>query len=203
MIALTEEVARRERLLDIFRQQSADQLESRKGSLALQIQNLEKDVKEWDAKTLEISRKTAEYQRLKSKSQRIQALYDRLLATMQSLDVNKEISPESVTIMEKASPAYADKPKLSKKLLTGSLIGLGLSLLLLMLADRLDDRMSSFTELSELFDESLVGQIPKEESKGDLKLIEAEDTRHAFLEAYRNLRSSLLYMTEAAERPKT
>ncbi len=203
MIALSEEIARRERLLDIFRQQSAEQLESRKGSLALQIQNLERDVKEWDAKTLEISRKSAEYERLKSNSRRIQALYDRLLATMQSLDVNKEINPESVTLMEKASVAQSEKPKLSRKLLTGGFIGLGLSLLLLMLADRLDDRMSSFTELAELFDESLVGQIPKEDAKGDLKLIDTDDTRHAFLEAYRNLRSSLLYMTEATERPRT
>ncbi len=206
MIALSEDIARRERLLDIFRQQSADQLDSRKNSLALQIQNLERDVKEWEAKTLDINRKSAEYQKLKSSSQRIQALYDRLLATMQSLDVNKEINPESVTIMEKASTAHADQPKLAQKLLTGGLIGLGLSLLLLMLADRLDDRMSSFTELTELFDENVLGQIPKEDgpgSKGDVGLIEAEDGRHAFVEAYRNLRSSLLYMTEAAERPRT
>jgi uncharacterized protein involved in exopolysaccharide biosynthesis len=76
----------------------------------LQIQNLEKDVKEWDAKTLAINHKMAEYQRLKANSQRIQALYDRLLATMQNLDVNKEISPESVIIMEKASPAAQDRP---------------------------------------------------------------------------------------------
>src|SRR5262249_40990377 len=177
--------------------------EGRKGWVGLEIQNLERDVREWDAKTLEISRKSAEYERLKSNSKRIQALYDRLLATMRSLDVNKEINPESVTIMEKASLAQSEKPKLSRKLLTGSLIGLGLSFLLLMLADRLDDRMSSFTELAELFDESLVGQIPKEDAKGDLKLIDTDDTRHAFLEAYRNLRSSLLYMTEAAERPRT
>jgi len=123
MMAMTEEIARRERLLDIYRQQSVDQLDSKKGSLGFQIKNLEKDVKEWDGKTLEISRKSAEYQRLKANSQRIQALYDRLLATMQTLDVNKEISPESVTIMEKASTAFADRPKLAKKLLIGGGIG--------------------------------------------------------------------------------
>ncbi len=64
-------------------------------------------------------RKTAEYQRLKANAQRIQALYDRLLATMQTLDVNKEISPESVTIMEKASPGFPDRAELSKKLAIG------------------------------------------------------------------------------------
>jgi len=205
MIALSEEIARRERLLEIFRKQSAEQLESRKNSLALEIQNAERDVKEWEAKTLDISRRSAEYQRLRSNSQRIQALYDRLLATLQTLDVNKEISPESVTIMEKASAGYPDKPILVEKLLIGGFTGLGLSLLLLMLLDRLDDRMSSCTELQELFDETLLGQIPKEGSiipAGQLNLIEPEDARHSFVEAYRNLRSSLLYMAEAGERPK-
>ncbi len=206
MIALKEEIGRRERLLDIFRQQSAEQLESRKISLGFQIDNLEKDVKEWDSKVLDINRKSAEYQRLKANSTRIQALYDRLLATMQTLDVNKEISPESVTIMEPASAASADKPKLSKKLLMGALVGAGAALLLLLLLDRLDDRMNSFTELQELFDETVLGQIPKVESataKGEMELIQSEDERHAFVEAYRNLRSSLLYMAEAGARPKT
>ena len=111
MVAMSEEIARREQLLKIFRLQSAEQLESKKASLALEIQNLEKDVKEWEAKTLGIQAKAAEYQRLKGNSQRIQALYDRLLATMQTLDVNKEISPESVTIMEPASRAFRDQSR--------------------------------------------------------------------------------------------
>jgi len=206
MMAMTEEIARRERLLDIYRQQSADQVDSKKGSLGFQIKNLEKDVKEWDGKTLEISRKSAEYQRLKANSQRIQALYDRLLATMQTLDVNKEISPESVTIMEKASTAFADRPKLAKKLLIGGGIGFVCGMMMLLLLDRLDDRVNSFTELQDLFDETVLGQIPREKTvgaKGGLSFIAAEDTRHAFVEAYRNLRSSLLYMTEANARPKT
>jgi len=206
MMALSDEIARRERLLDIYRQQSADQLESRKRSLAMQIENLQKDVIEWDAKTLEISRKTAEYQRLKANTQRIQALYDRLLATLQTLDVNKEISPESVIIMEKASPAFADRPALSKKLTVGGLVGAACAILLLLFLDRLDDRMNSFTELQDLFDESVLGQIPREKEKsvgGRLGLLQPEDTRHAFVEAYRNLRSSLLFMNEAGERPRT
>jgi capsular exopolysaccharide synthesis family protein len=206
MIALSDEIARRERLLDIFRKQNAEQLESRKGSLALQIQNLEKDVKEWDAKTLTISHKMAEYQRLKANAQRIQALYDRLLATMQTLDVNKEISPESVIIMEKASAASQDRPALSKKLLLGGLVGAACAVLLLLFLDRLDDRMNSFTELQDLFDETVLGQIPREKAKsvgGQSGLTQPDDTRHAFVEAYRNLRSSLLFMNEAGERPRT
>ncbi len=206
IVALNEDIARRERLLEIFRQQSAEELESRKQSLALQIQNTERDVKESEVKNLEISRKSAEYQRLKAGSQRIQALYDRLLLTMQTLDVNKEISPESVTIMEKASPSVPDKSKSGKGMVFGLLAGLGVSALVLLILNRLDDTMNSFTELEVLFDEPVLGQIPKDRParKGQsIGLLEPDDGRHAFVEAYRNLRSSLLFMTESGNRPKT
>jgi Mrp family chromosome partitioning ATPase len=206
MLALAEEIARRERLLAIFRQQSALQLENRKESLQLQIANLEHEVKDWDARALEISRRGAEYQRLRGHAQRTQALYDRLLATMQTLDVNKQISPESVTIMEKASSAVTEHAGFTRKFLLAALGGLGFGVLLLMLLDRLDDRVACLTELQELFREEVLSQIPREKSalrKGAPSLLQPEDERFAFVEAYRNLRSSLLYMSGAGPRPKT
>lgn len=206
MIAMSEEISRREGLVKIFREQSTEQLESKKAALALQIQNLEKDVKTWNAKALDIQGKAAEYQRLKGNSKRIQALYDRLLATMQTLDVNKEISPEGVTIHERATVAKPDRLLLPQTLAIGGVVGLLLSILLLWVLDRLDDRLNSFTELQELFQEDVVGQIPRERSSRrgtQLALLQPEDERHALVEAYRNLRSSLLYMTEAGQqRPR-
>ena len=205
MIAMTEEIARREKLLEIYRQQGAEQLESRKASLALQIENVEKDVKVWDARTLEITAITAEYQKFKSNAQRIQLLYDRMLAAMQTLDVNKEISPESVTIMEKAAPALPDKPSLASNLLLGGAAGLALSLFVLILLNRMDDRMVSFTELQEAFDEPVVGQIPRvrpERNHRQLDLIKNDDPRFGLVEACRNLRSSILYLAESGKRPK-
>jgi capsular exopolysaccharide synthesis family protein len=206
VIAMKEEIARREELLKIYRTQGEQQLQSRRERLALEIQILEKEVKEWNASTLAIQEKAEEYQRLKANSQRIEALYDRLLSTMQTLDVNKEISPESVTIMEKASPGFPDRTDLSKRVAIGCLAGLGLGIGLLFLLDRLDDRINSFTELQDSFDEDVLGQVPREVSGGSRKqpgLIEPEDARHAFVEAYRNLRSSLFYMAETGDRPRT
>ncbi len=206
MIAMSEEITRREQLLKIFRLQSAEQLESKKASLELEIKNLEREIKEWETKMLDVQAKAAEYQRLKGNSQRIQGLYDKLLATMQTLDVNKEISPESVTIMEPASQAGRDQSQLSKRLGIGALVGIGLGIMLLLFIDRLDDRMVSFNELKESFDEEVVGQVPREKSRGpkrQVALIGPTDDRHTFVEAYRNLRSSLLYMAEPEARPKT
>ena len=206
IIALNDEIGRQDRLLAIFRRQNAEQLESRKNSLKLQISNLQRDVQEWDARALLISRKAAEFQRLKANSQRTQALYDRLLATMQTLDVNKQISPESVTIMESASNALPNRPGVSQKLLVGGLAGFAAGVLLLLLLDRLDDRINSFSELNELFDEEVLGQVPREKSalrKGEPGLLQPKDQRYAFVEAYRNLRSSLLYMAQPGQRPRT
>jgi capsular exopolysaccharide synthesis family protein len=206
MVALQEEIARRERQLVIFQRQSSEQMESRKSSLALQIATLEKEAKDWETKAVEVSRKNAEYQRLKTNSQRLQALYDRLLVTMQTLDLNKQINPESVTIMEPATPAFAERTQLSRQLLIGAVLGLALSAALLMFLDRLDDRINTLAELQELFSEEVVGRIPMEKSHGpghSAALIEPEPEPRAFVEAYRGLRSSLLYLSESGQIPKT
>ncbi|MGD1088652.1 MAG: polysaccharide biosynthesis tyrosine autokinase [Verrucomicrobiota bacterium] len=205
MIALNENIAQEERLLEFYRKQSAEQLESSKRSLALQIQNREQNVTEWTERVLEINRKTAEYEKLKANSQRIQALYDHLLGTMQTLDINKEISPESVTILENALPAYSQIPGLSKRLLVGALVGLGAGILLLLLLDRLDDRVNTVTELQDLFEETILGQISKERRPApdqDIGLLQPEDVRHYFVEAFRSLRSMLFYMSDPGEHPK-
>lgn len=206
MVALRQEIDQYQQMLGIYREQSVEQLEARKSALALQITNLMNQTKQLAQQNLELSRKSAAYDRLKAKSQRIQSLYDSLLASMETLDVNKDISPESVTIYQDAGPAILDQRFQKKTLLMGGLLGLVLGLGILMLLDRVDDRMNSFTELQELFDEDVLGQIPREKKEargGMLPLLQPDDRRHPFVESYRNLRSSLLYMAAMGTRPHT
>lgn len=205
MINLTEELARRERLLTIYRDQSSEKLENNKKSLAIQIKNLEAEVKEWDAKNLEISRKMADYQKLKANVARVQALYERLLDTTKTLDVGKTLIAEAITILEPASAAASQRPTFTRNLLIAALAGLGLSLAILLLLDKLDDRLNSFTELEQAFDEPVLGQIPHEKAPGRRRmvtLLQPDDPRHSFVEAYRNLRSSLLYLSVEGDKPR-
>jgi capsular exopolysaccharide synthesis family protein len=206
MVALSEDISRKERLLEIFKQQSVEQLDNRRSSLALQVQNLQREIKEWEVGSLDISTKMARYQKIRANITRVQSHYDQLLKTMQAVDVDKDISPESVTVLEKATPALLYRASLPKGLLISGLIGLALGVGILILSDRFDDRMNSYVELNDHFEEQVLGQIPRERRpRGDteLKLIQPEDTRHAFLEAYRNVRSSLLFMSANGEsRPK-
>lgn len=205
MIALEDKLAQKQRLLQIYKDQTKDQLESRKESLALQIDTVKKGIDEWEARSLDASRKMAEYQKIKANNTRLQSLYDRLQATVQSISTEKDISPESVTILEPASPALPDTEDAVQSMLIAAGLGLAAALGLLLLLDRFDDRVTSFTDVQDIFDEPVLSQIPREvilNENGKLDLIHPHDDRHAFAEAYRNLRSSLLYMGEDGKLPR-
>jgi len=96
--------------------------------------------------------------------------------------------------MEMATPPISVRPGLIKSLLigfgAGALIGLGILILL----DRIDDRMASFSEFQHHFSENVLGQIPKEKAKGRVELLQPDDQRHVFAESYRNIRSSIFFM---------
>src|ERR1051326_7942810 len=63
--------------------------------------------------------------------------------------------------------------------------------------------MASFTEFQYHFTENILGQIPKEKSKGAVTLLQPDDARHIFAESYRNVRSSIFFMPYEGPRPKT
>jgi capsular exopolysaccharide synthesis family protein len=206
MDALAQQIDQYQLMLGIYRDQSVEQLDAKKSALTLQITNLQSQIKQWGQQSLELSRKSAQFQRLKARSDRIQALYDSLLATLETLDINKDISPESVTIYQPASDAAPDKSLVPKGLAMAGVLGLVLGLVVLMLLERVDDRINSFTELQESFDEDVLGQIPREKKdkqSGTLPVVQPDDKRHPFVESYRNLRSSLLYMAAMGKGPHT
>jgi capsular exopolysaccharide synthesis family protein len=67
----------------------------------------------------------------------------------------------------------------------------------------MDDRISSLIELQTLFPEPVLGQIPKESLASEGALLKPGDERQAFIEAFRTLRSSLIFLPVQGERPKT
>ena len=206
MDKLQQEISEKERLLAIYREQSKEQIVNRTEAITIQIASLQKDIAEWETRTLDSSRKMAEYQKIKANNTRLQGLYDRLQATMQTLTTDKDISPETVTILERATPgAPANSDTAVKSILIAAALGLLVALGLLLLLDRFDDRVTSFTDLQDIFDEPVLCQVPREiilNENGKLDLIQSQDERHAFAEAYRNLRSSLLYMGTDNKLPK-
>ena len=63
--------------------------------------------------------------------------------------------------------------------------------------------MASFSEFQHHFTENILGQIPKEKTKGKVTSAPAGRARHVFAESYRNVRSSIFFMPYEGPRPKT
>jgi capsular exopolysaccharide synthesis family protein len=205
MQKLDEEIARGEKVLGLFRQQTRDQMEAAKQALKLKIDSVEESTKEWEAKLMAANTRLAEFDRLKANVQRVQSLYERLLNLLQTVDVNKNLDQEIVSVMERPSPAEATKEQMTKRMVLGAFAGLVAGLGLVLLVARLDDRLTSMAEVMDQFEEEIVGQVPdvsKTKNNGKLELVQHVDDRHMFTESYRSIRSSLLFMPGAAERPK-
>ena len=124
---------------------------------------------------------------------RSQALYDHLLRLLQNVDVNKNLEPENIVVLERAGGALAQNP-LPLKLGVAAVVGLLLGLGLVVVWERSDDRLSSLKELKEQFEETVVAQVPQVPGvsrKHPLKPISANDERSLFAESIRHIHASL------------
>lgn len=204
IIKLKDEITKQEKLIELFRADTLERLKTRRESIGKQMENLQGNIKEWEAKALDLSQRLAQFNRIKGKADRLKTLYDRLTNNLKEVDVSQVVGGEDqVSIMEMATPPISVRPGLIKSLLigfgAGALIGLGILILL----DRIDDRMASFSEFQHHFSENVLGQIPKEKAKGRVELLQPDDQRHVFAESYRNIRSSIFFMPYDGPRPKT
>jgi capsular exopolysaccharide synthesis family protein len=196
VVDLNEQISIHQKLLGIFRKESEQQLKNRQHALELEVQDLSNQVTEWEAKALEVSKKLAEFDALKEKRQRLQTQYDQVQVNLQTLDLNKGISQESVTILEPASWPLPVSAERMKHLIMSVLIGLVLAGAILMFINGLNDRPGTYTELAERFDLPILGQIPKIKllKKSPAPgLLQLDDPRYPMTESYRSLRSAFLY----------
>jgi capsular exopolysaccharide synthesis family protein len=203
IVALDREIEKENNLIETLRAQSVDALKTRRDSIQIQIQNTENVITEQQAKALDLSGRIAEFNRIKTKSDRAKEEYEKLLSSMTSVTVTKNIDQDQVMIMERASEAVSIKPGWITIIAIGLVGGLLVGLIILFCIDQLDDRMSSFLELQTNFQEIILGQIPRENFKDDAALLRHNDDRLALLEAFRSLRSSLIFLPVEGTRPKT
>jgi capsular exopolysaccharide synthesis family protein len=204
IIKLNDEITKQEKLIELYRQDTVEKLDTRRKSIGKQMENLQGNIKEWDAKALDLAQRLAQFNRIKSKAERLKTLYDRLTNSLKDVNVSQSVdSGDQVSIMEMASGPVSVRPGLIKSLLIGLGIGALAGIGILLLLDRIDDRMASFGEFQHQFSENVLGQIPKEKTKGRVTLLQPDDARHVFAESYRNVRSSIFFMPYEGPRPKT
>ncbi|HEY5036751.1 MAG TPA: polysaccharide biosynthesis tyrosine autokinase [Chthoniobacterales bacterium] len=204
IIKLNDEIDQQEKLIQLYRRDAVEKLETRRQSIGKQMENLQSNISEWEKKALDLSQRLAQFNRIKDKVDRQKTLYDRLTNSLKDVNVSQVVDGgDQVGIMESASTPVSVRPGMLKSLLIGFGFGAFAGFAILLLLDRIDDRMASFSEFQHHFSENILGQIPKEKTKGKVSLLQPDDARHVFAESYRNVRSSIFFMPYEGPRPKT
>jgi len=196
LIALNEDVTRIEAALATIEEENNEASKVRIGAITTDLEVLNKSIQDWTQKAFDADQKDQEYQRLKEAVNRTSTDYDKLLASINQIDVSSK-TPGLISIMKMASKPELVNAGTARHLLTGLIMGLALGIAILAVMDRADDRFASSTEVMEHFTEPILGQIPNVETsrtKEGLPLLSNEDERYTFAESFRSLRSSLLFM---------
>src|ERR1700719_2475725 len=78
ILRLNDEVNKQEKLIQLYRQDTVEKLDTRRKSIGKQMENLQSSIKEWDAKALDLAQRLTQFNRIKGKAERLKLLYDRL-----------------------------------------------------------------------------------------------------------------------------
>jgi len=206
IVKLDADIARVEKLMEIFRRQNRDQLEANRQANRLKKQTVEASISEWEAKVAKANASMAKAEALKLEVQRVQSVYDRLTLLMQNVRLGRNLDVENLAILEQASqPKRSYRQEASLMAMSG-VGGLGLGLGLIVLIAIRDDRFMSLAEVTDKLGDNVVGQVPEVpqlRGKRPALLLEANDQPYIYAESYRSLRSAILFLAIEGERPKT
>ncbi len=197
---LKKEVDDVQRLLDVIKGQNRSATEARVSAIRGELRSLEASIELQNKNVLEASKKDAAYQALNQNVEYTKSLIDKLLTSQTRVSSGPML--DALTILAKAS-APVEVPKgTTRHLLMGLIGGLVVGVLILLLLDRADDRLNSSSEILDRFNEPILGQIPNVSDSRDssgLPLLQPDDERYTYTEAFRSLRSSLIFMPGQTE----
>ena len=190
----------------VLERQAADERTLRLNQLEERITVIEKSIPTWEDRVLKIDELLAESQRLKNNVQREQGFCDHLLATLQTADLGRDIQQETLSVLQTATPASVVGRHLILRIVLGVLFGGVFGMGLVFCWYLLDDRFVSVQDVKDQFGEPLHGLVPQikmNRSKPEEALLRLADSRQAYAESYRHLRSALLLSSSADKRPQT
>lgn len=201
VVETLDQITAQKKLMELYRQQALEHFQSQRESLKVQIANTKEQIAKWEARALAISAQMGEYESLTSKVARQKSLYDRLLLSVQSVDVNASIQQDIVSIMERATQSRVQIVSLARDLATGALLGAIVGGAILFLIGVFDDRIMSVSELQSLIEEEVVGIIPRVGEGRQILRLDSDDPPF-LIEAFKKLRSWLLYTPREGRPPK-
>jgi polysaccharide biosynthesis transport protein len=196
IVKINEEIERKERLLRLTVEQTKEQIAAYRESLLKQQEAFQKSIAEWEKQAAEASGKSAKYGQLNADVVRSKDLYNVLSKRFNEIDIGKNIKQELISISERATSASLEGPSRKRFVVLNGILGLLISLGLVWLLDRFDDRIKTIEELQSLVQEPVLGQIPLIYGHGKhstpLLMVDLPDQSN-FAESFRHVRSSLMF----------
>ncbi|MBX7212296.1 MAG: polysaccharide biosynthesis tyrosine autokinase [Verrucomicrobiaceae bacterium] len=203
VVEIDEKISDATALLKFYQDKILGQLKNQKSALDRRITALDGLIKVKEAEAIDLGSKIAMHDGLTKDYSDSKKGYDEILDLVRRFTVGEDMTSDHVTIMERASGAVEDLQEWILPIVVGLAAGLGAGVVILLLFDRLDDRMDSFSEFQALFpNEAVLGQIPEQRQRGDVQLLRPNDDRHLYAEAFRNIRSSILFKNWRGKAPK-
>jgi len=201
---VSEELASQKALLQSYADQIGQEMLSQMGEIQRRVQVLDSQIAEKQKEALDLGGKIAEHQKFEKASESAKMAYEKLFEKVEQIQSGFNTQADYVAIQERATPASENVEDWVMPIVVGLIAGIGAGVVILLLFDRLDDRMNSFSEFQSLFPgEAVLGQVPEQRSRGDVALLRPNDDRHLYAEAFRNVRSSILFKNWQGKPPKT
>jgi len=206
MKKILREIEELDTALNVELQFVLQQYNTRLKSLEIKEKTAHLIEKEWEDEAIEVAKKADEYNNLKRNVGRLQGLYNLVFNRLKEVDISIGIEPESVRIMERARPAGAPMtPRKLQNIFIAALIGLGIGLGLVFGLEYIDDSLRYPDEVTKGLGLPFFGVIPAASWDPDdlsTHILSNFDQKSGLAEAYRNIRSSLLF-SGAADAIKT
>ncbi len=201
---VTEELAAQKALLDSYADQIQQEMHSQMGDIQRRVQVLDAQIAEKQKEALDLGGKIAEHEKFEKAAESAKMAYEKLFEKVEQIQSVFNSQADYVAIQERATAASENVEDWVMPIVIGLIAGVGAGIVILLLFDRLDDRMNSFSEFQALFPaESVLGQVPEQRNRGDVALLRPNDDRHLYAEAFRNIRSSILFKNWQGKPPKT
>lgn len=201
---VTEELSTQKALLQSYADQIQQEMRNNMGDLQRRVQVLDQQILEKGKEALDLGAKLAEDTRLEKAYETAKLAHEKMFEKVEQFTSSFNTQSDYVAIQERATPATEDVEDWVMPIVIGLVAGIGAGIVILLLFDRLDDRMNSFSEFQALFPgEAVLGQVPEQRNRGDVALLRPNDDRHLYAEAFRNVRSSILFKNWQGKAPKT
>jgi hypothetical protein len=149
---------------------------------------LTKAAQEQETAALELSKQAIRYNVLSRDVESDRTFYQSVLSRIKETSVAKDLTPEKIRIIQRAQiPERPIKPNAPKTILAGLIAGIGVSMLLLLVLNALDNTFKTVDQLEEVLTLPVLSAVPKFKSNEEetRRLVVANEAQSSEAEAFR------------------